>query len=161
MNITHQIAALEKRTVDQLRTRYTEVFGEATNCRHRAWLVKRIAWRLQANAEGDLSERARRRAAELANDADLRTKAPRSGAPPVAVTKRTKLPARRDARLPMPGSVLTRTYKGGTVEVTVLADGFEYDGQSFRTLSAVTKHVTGKHWNGYHFFGLAEREVAK
>ena len=57
-------------TVDQLRAKYAVVFGEQTNGRHKQWLIKRIAWRMQANAEGDLSERARRRAMELANDAD-------------------------------------------------------------------------------------------
>jgi hypothetical protein len=71
-NVGKELAALQRMTVKELRTRYAEVFGEATNANNRAWLVKRIAWRLQALAEGDLSERARQRAAELANDADLR-----------------------------------------------------------------------------------------
>jgi DUF2924 family protein len=66
----------------RLRARYAEVFGEPTNARHKQWLVKRIIWRLQSLAEGDLTERARRRASELANDADLRRKAPKSPAPP-------------------------------------------------------------------------------
>lgn len=54
----------------------------------------------------------------------------------------------------MPGTVLARQYKGRTITVTVLEDGFEYAGEVFRTLSAVAKAVTGSHWNGYHFFGL-------
>ena len=45
------------------------MFGEATTTGHKTWLVRRIAWRLQALAEGDLSERAKARAAELAGDA--------------------------------------------------------------------------------------------
>ena len=67
-----QVAALKHMTVTELRTRYAEVFGETAQAGHRTWLIKRIAWRLQALAEGDLSQRARRRALELANDADLR-----------------------------------------------------------------------------------------
>jgi len=72
-----QVAALEHMTVAELRARYAEVFGETTQAGHKTWLAKRIAWRLQALAEGDLSERARRRAAELASDADLRLAPPK------------------------------------------------------------------------------------
>jgi hypothetical protein len=53
--------------------------GEIRSEVNKSWLIKRIAWRLQALAEGDLSERARQRAKELANDADLRLSPPKSG----------------------------------------------------------------------------------
>ena len=66
------IAALRRMTVGQLRDHYLEVFGEATKTSNRDYLLKRIAWRLQSLAEGGLSERARRRAAELGRDADIR-----------------------------------------------------------------------------------------
>jgi hypothetical protein len=72
LNVGKKLAALRRMTVGELRTRYAEVFGEATNGRHKDWLVKRIIWRLQSLADGDLSERARRRAVELANDAGRR-----------------------------------------------------------------------------------------
>src|SRR5262249_5326954 len=58
MNLAHELAALPRQTVATLRGRYAEVFGEATRVGNKAWLVKRIAWRLQALAEGDLSARA-------------------------------------------------------------------------------------------------------
>jgi hypothetical protein len=76
-SINKEIAALQRMTTGELQTRYAEAFGEAAWTRNKAWLVKRIAWRLQVLAEGDLSERARQRAAELANDADLRLAPPR------------------------------------------------------------------------------------
>jgi hypothetical protein len=121
----------------------------------RSWLVKRIAWRLQALAEGDLSERARQRAAELANDADLRLNPPRTAvvSEPVADEPRV-LPYRAGGRLPRPGSVLTRPYKGDVVQVKVLEHGFEYQGQVYQSLSAVAKAVTGSHCNGFLFFKL-------
>jgi hypothetical protein len=78
LNVGKELAALNRMSVDALRARYAEVFGEPTNGRHKQWLVKRIIWRMQSLAEGDLTERARRRAAELANDADVRRKAPKS-----------------------------------------------------------------------------------
>ena len=67
-----EIAALPRLRVSELRVRFAEVCGEPTPSHNKVWLVKRIAWRLQARAEGDLSERARRRAEELTADADLR-----------------------------------------------------------------------------------------
>src|SRR5438046_6580902 len=71
------IAGLQRLTMPELRARFAELFGETTAAKNRTWLLRRVAWRLQALAEGDLSERARQRAAELASDADLRTTLPR------------------------------------------------------------------------------------
>src|SRR5262249_60506668 len=76
------IADLQRLTMQQLRLRYAELFGETTAVKNRTWLVRRVAWRLQALAEGDLSERARQRAAELANAPDLRMTVPRVKTPP-------------------------------------------------------------------------------
>src|SRR5262249_50154246 len=73
--------------VPQLRLRYAAVFGETTNANNRTWLVKKIAWRRQALAEGDLSERARQRAAELAHDADLRANPPKTIPMPISCSK--------------------------------------------------------------------------
>ena len=67
MSMARQIAALQRLTVKELRSRYAEVFGEPTNANNRDWLLRRIAWRLQELAEGGLSDRAKRRAAELAS----------------------------------------------------------------------------------------------
>lgn len=68
--VRKQVAALERMTVTELKRRYAEVFGEPARSCSRQWLFRRVAWRLQALAEGDLSERARTRARELARDAD-------------------------------------------------------------------------------------------
>jgi proteic killer suppression protein len=78
-NIGKQVAALRGMTPADLRETYREVFGEESRSRHKDFLRKRIAWRLQANEEGELSERAKRRAAEIANDAGIRVRVP-SGA---------------------------------------------------------------------------------
>jgi hypothetical protein len=61
---------------------------------------------------------------------------------------------RRDRRLPIPGTVISKVYKGTVIDVNVLDKGFEYDGKVYRTLSAIAGAVTGQHWNGYLFFGL-------
>ena len=76
-DVAKELAALQRMSVAQLREKYAEVFGEATTTGNRTWLQRRIAWRIQAHAEGDLSECAKQRAVELARDADLRITAPR------------------------------------------------------------------------------------
>ena len=60
----------------------------------------------------------------------------------------------RDRRLPIPGTVISKVYKGTIIDVKVLDKGFEYDGKPYRSLSSIAKAVTGQHWNGYLFFGL-------
>ena len=107
LNIVSEMAALQRLSIGQLRQRFAEVFGEATAASNRTWLVKRIIWRRQALAEGDLSERARRRAAELARDADLRLNPPRNKATTPA-PEPVGIAAPVDPRRPPPGTILTR-----------------------------------------------------
>src|SRR5262249_15737182 len=152
-NLGQQLAALARMTVSELRTRYAHVFDEPTAVRHKTWLIRRIAWRLQALAEGDLSERAHRRAAELANDADLRLLPPRRAKiAALPDSEASTLPCQRDPRLPPPGTLLARPYKGQTLQVKVLREGFEFAGAIYPSLSAVAKAITGSHCNGYLFF---------
>jgi Protein of unknown function (DUF2924) len=155
LNLDCEVAALGRLGVADLRIRFEELFGEPTRAGNKTWLIKRLAWRLQALAEGDLSARARRRAAELAQDADLRLTPPRSrtcAARPATATPTPPRPA--DPRLPPPEAVLTRVYKGRTLHVTILPHGFECDGVVYASLSATAKAVTGSHCNGFLFFGL-------
>src|SRR5207244_10175717 len=120
MNLAHDLATLPTLSVAQLRQRYAEVFGEPTNAAHKTWLARRIAWRLQAQAEGDLSERARQRAAALVADADLRLSAPPAQATMATPEQPPNLRLPTDDRRPRPGTILTRRYKGRTLQVEVL-----------------------------------------
>ncbi len=158
LSIGKETAALKRMTVANLRQRYAEVFGENTTSRHKQFLIRRILWRLQANQEGDLSERARQRAKELAVDSDVRLTPPMT-MPAVASGEMrvSTIQASQDDRLPMPGAIITRRYKGETIDVRILRHGFEYEGEVYRTLSAVAKQVTGTHWNGYLFFKLGKK----
>ncbi|MEK6674492.1 MAG: DUF2924 domain-containing protein [Planctomycetota bacterium] len=159
LNVNEALKVLNLMTVTQLRERYAEVFGEAARSFNKQHLIKRVAWRFQAIHEGDLSERARHRARELANDADLRIRPP--ALPTVndnaGGTRTSPFRVEQDDRLPMAGTLLKRTYKGQTVQVRVMPKGFEFDGEVYRSLSAVARKITGAHWNGYHFFGLHQR----
>ena len=158
MNMAKELALLAKLTPGELRLKYAAVFGEETNSRNKDWLTKRIAWRLQANVEGDLSERAKRRAEELANDADLRVKAP-SASTQRTVTRTVALPTPTGA--PRPGTVLAREYKGQMIQVAVKANGFEFEGENYKTLSALAKKITGTHTSGNLFFRLGKNGGGK
>jgi hypothetical protein len=159
LNMAKEVSALESMTIGELRERYLEVFREATRSGNKRFLVRRIAWQLQALREGGLSERARARAAELADESHLRTRAPRMSLstgtdPDPASTIIRPFSPSHDPRLPIPGTILTREYRGRTVQVMVLDKGFEYEGEAYRSLTAIAEAVTGSHWNGYLFFGL-------
>ncbi|MBN2293907.1 MAG: DUF2924 domain-containing protein [Pirellulales bacterium] len=159
LNVGKEVAALQRMTVRELRIRYTEAFGEETRAGNKAWLVKRITWRMQSLEEGDISQRARQRAAELANDADVRLSPPKPKPASVASTSSTKtatLVVKGDNRLPPPGTIITREYKGQSLQVKVLPKGFEYQGEVYKSLTAVAKAITGQHCSGYHFFRLGK-----
>jgi hypothetical protein len=96
--IEERIRALDRMTTGELADEYERLHRRECRTRHRAYLIRKIAWRLQANAEGDLSERARRRAAELADDAEVRVMAPRAADGPAAHDR----PAHAEARQPWP-----------------------------------------------------------
>jgi hypothetical protein len=157
--LAKELAALDQMTAAELRDKYAALFGEPATAGNRAWLARRVAWRLQALAEGDLSDRAKARAAELARDADLRLSAPKEQPEP-ARTAAAPIAAVLDSRLPGVGTVITRRYKGADVRVKIAADGFEYAGDRYGSLSAVAKAVTGTHTNGFLFFRLTRGGAA-
>jgi hypothetical protein len=159
--LEREIAALSRMSIPELRQRFADVFGDDTQARNKAWLVKRIAWRLQANEYGGLSDTARQRADELADEADLRLTPPKAGHQTESHT--VTVPFRSgggDDRLPVPGTILRRDYKGRAILVQVLAVGFDFDGQVYKSLTAVARAITGTHCNGYHFFRLGKDGAA-
>src|SRR5438270_8122732 len=108
------IEELRRLNIPALRRKYHELFGEQSMSSNNKFLFRRIAWRMQANAEGGLSDRARRRAAEIADEADLRTRAPKGffltesasgGEWSVDRSQR-----QRDWRFPAAGTLLTRRF---------------------------------------------------
>jgi hypothetical protein len=158
-SIWSEIDDLRRKTVAKLHIRYLEVFGEPSRSNHKQFLIRRIAWRLQALAEGDLSERARERALRLAQDADLRLRAPQSSGWQPGTEAAPGW--HRDSRLPVPGTVLTRTFRDQNITVQVLEKGFQYEGMVYRSLSAVARHISGTQWNGFSFFRLHDAGGAK
>jgi Protein of unknown function (DUF2924) len=159
--IMTEVENLRRASVTSLRKRYQELFQEEARSRHRQHLFRKIVWRLQALAEGELSERARARAREIADDVDLRVVAPKSffsvGGEPVAIIPRDQSKKINDPRLPMVGTILRRTWKGQTILVEVLPRGFRYENRQYPSLSNIAFDITGTRWNGFSFFGLMRK----
>lgn len=159
--IAREVENLRALSTDQLRAKWEEVWGEKCRSRNKDFLRKRIAWKIQANAYGGLSQRALDRARELADETLLKIRNPAPFSPPSTGGRSTRqrIHAPGDPRIPGPGAVITRDYKGRKLLVSVLDDGFEFEGQVYRSLTAIAKKATGSHWNGVHFFGLDGRSA--
>jgi Protein of unknown function (DUF2924) len=161
LDLVRRIEGLRRLLVPALKEKYREVFGVETRSSHKQYLFRRIAWQLQAQREGGLSERAVDRAIQIADDADLRSVGPKGfwSWPEQAqkIQPRPHSGVHRDGRLPKPGTLLTRRHKGREVVVKVLEEGFEYQSQHYGSLSAIALVVTGTRWNGLLFFGLTGR----
>jgi len=153
--VAAELGALKKMTTGQLAERYRELFGEPTRSRNKDYLRKRLAWRIQELAEGGLSQWALDRIDELAATAPPRCRSPRRQ------NSANGDGDDRDPRIPPPGTVLRREYKGEMYEVVVLQDGFEFRGQRYRNLSRVASQITGTNWNGFLFWRLQRRTTKK
>jgi hypothetical protein len=147
--------AIRKLSIEEIRARYLELFGEETKSRNKDYLFKRIAYRLQERKHGGLTAETRARAEALADQAPMRRRLPPGAAEELALAARP-----RDPRLPPPGTVLCRKHEGVEHTVTIVDDGFEYHGERFRSLSVVASKIAGTRWNGYGFFGLLQKESA-
>jgi hypothetical protein len=93
---------------------------------------------------------------EIANDADLRIRAPerRRTDPDAFLQVTAKVPKPIDRRLPPPGTWPEREFRGQRIAVKIRADGFEFEGRVYKSLTAVVNEATGGNWNGFKFFGL-------
>ncbi len=150
---TEEIAALRKMKTADLVTRYCELHGHPPRIQHHEWLWKRVAWKAQERAYGGLSAVAKRRLEELIAEIEL-------PAEDQARTVTGKLKKRRKPGATKPGTTITRTWRGQEIVVHARQNGFEHDGTTYRSLSAIAKQITGTHWNGKLFFGLAQRKEA-
>ena len=157
-SVLARIGALQKMNVAELRQEWERVFGDPPPSQNRQHLWKRLAWELQARAHGGLSADAREQLDQLGQDAFDRATSRRQRAhevdPPTSPPKVTQI---RDHRL-LPGTVISKTYKGLELTVVVRDDGFEFDGSMFGSLTAIAKEVTGsRSINGKLFWGLTQR----
>jgi hypothetical protein len=145
--LIRRLAEIQAMTTGQLRAEFQRLAGRPTGSWNRQWLRRKVSWLTQAR-ERQTSDAVG--FPTLAPEVRDQPRSPRLDAPI------QMLPAPvRDPRLPKPGSVLLRDYRGLRLTVTVLERGFEWNGQTYSSLTAVAKAITGQHWNGRLFFGLS------
>ncbi len=152
-SITAEINELRAMSVPELVARYEAVYGKPPRVKHKDWLWRRIAWRVQEQKLGGLSGAAMRRLDELIGELDL----PLHG----ARVEREKLGGRRRRGDPPMGTTLSRTWKGTEVRATAVEGGWECEGVVYHSLSAAVKAITGSHASGPAWFGLTKRRAAR
>ncbi len=152
------IAQIQTLTIKQLKAQIAEVTGQAVKSNNRPYLIGKLAKALEAKAA---PEAAPARTANNTNTPRKDKAANHEKADEkVGKAERRTRPAprkagERDPRLPAAGTVLEREHKGKKIRVTVLEDGFRYEGETYNSLSTIARVATGTIWNGFTFFQLA------
>jgi len=151
-DVLSQILALKEIKIDELLVKYSQVFdGEKPGVNNAEYLRKKIAYRIQELAHGRLSNASKTRLEQLITVYDpINNRLLRK----VKNSNDSNIKTNRDRRLPIPGTIITKIYKGNPIKVKILEKGFEYEDKYYKSLSHVANVITGDHWNGYLFFGL-------
>jgi hypothetical protein len=123
----------------ELRSRWREVYGNVAPNISPDLLGRGIAYRLQEQALGKLPSHIERELYRL--NGKVGTSAP--------------TPSRRGPILP--GTRFVREWNGKTIAVTATDSGFEWNNDTYRSLSEIARKVTGAHWSGPRFFGLTAK----
>ena len=155
-DLIEELAAM---SVPELQQQHRDLFGVEPESTHRQFLFRKIAWHLQAKDEGGLTDAVRDLARSIAQDVPLRNRvfanaAKRRAGFPLDQTATTTITPDHDSRLPMPGGVILKEFRGETIVIKVTDRGFEYNDCRYTSLSAIAQRITGTKWNGFVFFGL-------
>lgn len=136
-----RLSALKHMSVKALKDEWQTLFGDAAPNNSRIFLEIRLGYRIQELTYGGPDRETRRMLDLLADEVE-------------------GLPRRKnqiaDPRNPVVGTRLVREWDGIAHTVTVLKDGFDWQGRKMKSLSAIAREITGTRWNGYRFFGLRE-----
>jgi hypothetical protein len=141
--ILARLAALKAMSVNDLKTKWQALFDAPAPNNSRSFLEGRLAYRIQELTYGGPDKQTRRLLDLLADEVEG------------TLTRKSQI---ADPRNPVVGTKLIREWDGTAHTVTVLTEGFEWDGRRYKSLSAVARAITGTRWNGYRFFGLRERK---
>ena len=136
-----RLAALKRMSVRELKAEWEVLFRNPAPNNSRGYLEMRLAWRIQELSLGGLSRETARMLDLLADEID-------------GASDRKAIIA--DPRNPVIGTRLVREWDGVEHTVTVMRDGFEWQGRRFKSLSAAARAISGSNWNGYRFFGLGD-----
>ncbi len=137
-NVLSRVVALRTAPTEGLKQQWRDLFGAEPPPYNRRLLESRLAYRIQELGYGGLSAAAREKLDSLADQ----------------VGQGKQLSVRLKTDRPLTGTRLVREWQGTEHTVTVLADGYEYQGRPYKSLSAIARAITGTQWNGPLFFGL-------
>ena len=140
--IPARLAALKSTSTPDLKQQWRDLFETEPPPFNRRYLESRLAYRIQELTYGGLKPETVKRLEALGEQLDggnITTRRIRADLKPIAGTR------------------LVREWQGIEQTVTVLADGYEWQGRPYRSLSAVARAITGTRWNGWIFFGLKSR----
>jgi hypothetical protein len=140
-----RVAALKAMSTPKLKEQWSALFDTPAPLYNRRFLESRLAYRIQELAYGGLKPETLRRLEQLGEQLDGGN---------IAVRKV------RGRDQPIAGTRLLRAYQGVEHTVTVLQDGYEWQGRPYKSLSAIARAITGTRWNGLVFFGLKNRRAA-
>jgi Protein of unknown function (DUF2924) len=139
-SVLAQLSALKTAPIGALKQKWRDLFEKEPPPFNRKYLESRLAYRIQELAYGGLKPETIRRLERLGEELDGGDRAKRS--------------IRADRDRPITGTRLLREWQGVEQIVTVTADGFEWQGRPYKSLSAIARAITGTRWNGWVFFGL-------
>jgi hypothetical protein len=143
--IPARLAALKTMALPELKAEWRTLFGAEPPGYNRRYLESRLAYRIQELAYGGLKPETRTRLEALGEQFADRN-----------ITRKRV----RDDVMPIAGTRLLREWQGVEHAVTVLTEGYEWQGRPYRSLSAVARAITGTRWNGLVFFGLKSQRLA-
>ncbi len=138
-----RLAALKTMTVKELKAEWAKLMGSEAPNNSSQFMIQRLSYRIQELAFGGMSKSLVRTLDALADEYE---------------GKKVRKSVIADPRNPIIGTRLVREWNGTEHTVTVMKDGFDWQGQRFKSLSAIAKTITGTNWNGYRFFGLRAAE---
>jgi hypothetical protein len=150
LTIEDEVASLDRLDVHALRIRWRKLFRSvAPPHLQRSLLLRIIAYRIQANAFGDLDGETVRFLDEIGR-AHRERRSQGAKAP-------LRIPPVNEKRSLKPGTLLVREHAGKLHEVKVESRGFAWNGTTYTSLSEVARAITGTRWNGPRFFGLRRK----
>jgi len=144
-----EIIEIEKMPLAKLRERWRQLFNSEPPRYGRRFMAERLIYRLQELQQGGLSEKVQQKMEEVLAEARLDDLGGRGA------TRKPKGQAKPSL---LAGTKLVKEWRGLRHEVMVLPKGFEYQGQAYRSLSAIAHEITGSHWNGRAFFNVGPRK---
>ena len=166
MATTLDLTQLQTLTIKQLKAQIAELTGQTLKSNNRPYLIGKLTKALEAKAAAE-AEQARnakkakttRKAATKKSEKTAKAEKAEKSTKAEKAERRTRTSPRkageRDPRLPAAGTVLEREHQGKKIRVTVLEDGFRYEGETYNSLSTVARVATGTIWNGFTFFKIA------